>query len=481
MRYLYNIKSFERHNIFESHANCRNLEKWYVGYNLLHYLFLNLYAELKPRRREECMKNLRLKILIFTVLFFVVAMNTQAAVTDLVFYYGKSTSPSSPPTSWVQRLRPDGISYEYAQYQESFNFNAGEYVFFGIGLVNIDSPGSLFIDKVELNGPAGAVPIYNSGFESGNSGWTTLGDRDVEGDFSISLDAYEGSNAAKLTVTNSGSYSLRGQVAADITQSGVYTLSIYTKVYEEVREIPPDEIFAMEVGNQWVYDSNIRRKVTSIDSTTFERDTFEIAIFENGLQIGEEFYEVWKGYLRFWGIYDAGLYKFGFGLLGGWFPASVGDQKVSMAWVINYGTTVDLTVDLIGIEPVTLNFATLDAYRLRYKYVFSGPGGTTGLTYDNWFVPYIGVVKQQYTDGIANLVSFAVFGGSITKTSDNDEDGLLDFMELTTYNTDPNDSDSDNDGFSDGDEVNIHGTDPNDPYSHPARAMPWIPLLLLGE
>jgi hypothetical protein len=427
------------------------------------------------------MKNILIKIIFFLGLFFAVVVNTHAAVTELLFERGISTEPGSYPTTWVRRSRPDCISYEYTQYQESYNLNAGEYVFFGIGLANIDSPGSLLIDKIELTGPTGAVPIYNSGFENVTSGWAALGSLNIEGDLSISSDAYEGSSAAKLTVTNSGSYSLRGQVAADITQSGVYNLSVYTKVQESAREIPPNEIFAMELGNQWVYDSNVKREVTNIDSTTFKRDTFEMAIFENGDQIGKEYYEVWKGYLRFWGIYDAGLYKFTFGLLGGWFPASVGDQKKSMAWVINYETTVDLTVDLIAIEPVTLDFATLDAYRLRYNYVFSGPGGETGLTYDNWFVPYLGIVKQQSTDGIENLVSFAVFGGNITETSDNDEDGLLGFMELTTYNTDPNDSDSDDDGFSDGDEVNIHGTDPNDPNSHPTRPMPGLLMLLLGE
>jgi hypothetical protein len=93
----------------------------------------------------------------------------------------------------------------------------------------------------------------------------------------------------------------------------------------------------------------------------------------------------------------------------------------------------------------------------------------------------LGIVKQQSTDGIENLVSFAVFGGNITETSDNDEDGLLGYIELITYNTDPNDSDSDDDGFSDGDEVNIHGTDPNDPNSHPTRPMPGLLMLLLGE
>jgi hypothetical protein len=147
--------------------------------------------------------------------------------------------------------------------------------------------------------------------------------------------------------------------------------------------------------------------------------------------------------------------------------------------------TVDLTVDFLGIEPVELNFDTLDAYHLRYDYELSGPGAPARFTYDWWFVPYMGVVKVQSSGGVEKLVSFAVYGGSLTESSDNDKDDLLDYKELTIYKTDPNDSDSDDDGFSDGDEVNIHGTDPNDPKSHPeshkSRPMHLGPLLLLHE
>ena len=45
---------------------------------------------------------------------------------------------------------------------------------------------------------------------------------------------------------------------------------------------------------------------------------------------------------------------------------------------------------------------------------------------------------------------------------DTDSDGLFDYQELLTLNTDPLDSDSDDDGLSDGAEANTHGTDPND-------------------
>jgi len=427
------------------------------------------------------MKNYLFKVLFFFVLFFGMAMNTQAAVTDLLFDYGTNTEPDPHPTTWVQKRSPDSISYEYKRHQETYNFHSGEYAYFAIGLVNIDGPCSVFIDNIELTGPSGTIPIFNSGFENGTSGWEAWGSRDIEGVFSISSEAYEGSNAAKLTVSNSGSYAIHGQVPIAITQSGEYILSVYTKVYEAEREIPPDEIFAMEVGNEWLYDSNVKREVIKFDTTTFKRDTFEMILSVNGIEFGREWYEVWQGYLRFWGVHESVLLKFGFCLLGGWFPASVSDHKESMAWVINYGVTVDLTADVLGIEPVILNFDTLDAYRLRYNYELNGPGGTDDFTYDWWIVPYIGVVKSQGTGGTTKLISFAVYGGNITETSDNDNDGLLGYKELITYNTDPNDSDSDDDGFSDGDEINTHGTDPNDPNSHPSRPMPWIMLLIFEE
>ena len=94
---------------------------------------------------------------------------------------------------------------------------------------------------------------------------------------------------------------------------------------------------------------------------------------------------------------------------------------------------------------------------------------------------YLGVVKYQDAEELGKLTSFAIGGGTITEETDTDGDGLKDYQELIMYNTDRLYADSDDDGFSDGDEVNTHGTDPNDPKSHPSRALPWLPLLLLGE
>lgn len=43
---------------------------------------------------------------------------------------------------------------------------------------------------------------------------------------------------------------------------------------------------------------------------------------------------------------------------------------------------------------------------------------------------------------------------------DTDGDGLTDYDEINTHETDPLNEDTDGDGLSDGDEVNVHGTDP---------------------
>jgi hypothetical protein len=83
-------------------------------------------------------------------------------------------------------------------------------------------------------------------------------------------------------------------------------------------------------------------------------------------------------------------------------------------------------------------------------------------------------------DGMADWWEMKYFG-SLDRdgTGDWDGDGLIDLAEFA-YLTDPTDQDSDGDGYGDGDEVGA-GTNPIDPNSHPVKAMPWIPLLLLDD
>ena len=69
---------------------------------------------------------------------------------------------------------------------------------------------------------------------------------------------------------------------------------------------------------------------------------------------------------------------------------------------------------------------------------------------------------------------------------DDDNDGMPDIWEKQ-FGLNPlfNDAsaDADNDGYSNLEEYQL-GSDPtdrNDPNQHPAKAMPWIPLLLLDD
>jgi len=106
--------------------------------------------------------------------------------------------------------------------------------------------------------------------------------------------------------------------------------------------------------------------------------------------------------------------------------------------------------------------------------VLVGEGGTTiqniALSYPN----------DSDGDGMPDWWEVQYFGNlDRDGTGDWDGDGLIDLAEFE-YGTNPTNPDSDGDGFTDGDEVGA-GTDPNDPQSHPSRAMPWIPLLLLDD
>jgi hypothetical protein len=238
-------------------------------------------------------------------------------------------------------------------------------------------------------------------------------------------------------------------------------LSVYAKVYET--EFPPNEIFAIEVGNQWTYDSNNENRVTKLDQLTFSRDTYEIESFENSISVGKEWYEPFKGELRWWGFQDIdGLFKFERGLVVAWFPASVGDRRESSTGIDGYIGTISVTVDVIAFEQLTLSFGTVDAYKCRYRFTITGPGGTDTETVYWWLAPYLGIVKIQDNQGLEQLTSFAIGGGTITQDTDTDGDGLKDYEELNIYNTDRLNSDTDSDGLTDGEEINTHATDPND-------------------
>ena len=150
----------------------------------------------------------------------------------------------------------------------------------------------------------------------------------------------------------------------------------------------PLSVFAMEVGNQWIYDSNIQRRITKINQTSFPTDTYEMEILVNGVLMAKEWYQTTSEQMLFWGQESSdSLYRFDKGLLVVWFPLSVGEQKTSSAAVVGYpGQTVDVTVDVLSFEEVTLSLGIFGVYKLRYNFTATCPGGISSQTYDWWVV-----------------------------------------------------------------------------------------------
>ena len=257
--------------------------------------------------------------------------------------------------------------------------------------------------------------------------------------------------------------------------------------------LSPD-VFSLEVGNTFKYQGTdqagaytVEQEVISIDQTTFPATTYLIEAEENG-EIIRGWYEKATGTLKLWGyqyLSTGEFIRYSAGLVEAWYPMQVGDQRRSGANVddnlypgINIG--IFLVADVLAKEPVILDFDTLEAFKVRYTGFISVEGYEEGIEYYSWVVPYLGEVQYQDDTSQDRLTNFAIAGGSITETTDFDGDGLKDYQELIIYDTDWENADTDDDGFSDGDEVEA-GTDPNDPNSHPLRAMPWIPLLLLDD
>ena len=247
---------------------------------------------------------------------------------------------------------------------------------------------------------------------------------------------------------------------------------------------PTLNIFGMEDGNQWVSDDGTTETVEELDPASYYPREFWVKIYENDVWIGSEMFGISGGELKLWTVFDhdmPGAIAFDNGLTVAWYPLSVGEEKTTTANDLNSpGLTVTINAKVIAYEQVSLNFDTFDTYKIRHTITSSGPGGTSTEIIYGWAVPYLGFVKSEDDESSDKVVSFAIGGGTITQDTDADGDGLKDYQELIVHNTNWQNPDSDGDGFSDGDEI-AEGTDPNDPQSHPPRAMPWIPLLLLDD
>ena len=234
------------------------------------------------------------------------------------------------------------------------------------------------------------------------------------------------------------------------------------------------DIFGMAANNNWRYEGTdegqpliVDWNIAAIDQYSFAVPVFVNEIKNNGIFTGNQYFESEGGQMKMWGLsvlIEGGVYDFRFsqGLLTAWAPLYVGEHSYSTALATldqlpGYTFATDLTVDVVSLETVTLDFATFQAYKINYILTMSGHGISSIDSFSWWVVPYLGVVKRQGEgDELpSKLTAFSIGYGIISENSDADHDGLIDIVELLVIETDWQNADTDGDGIPDGWEVDF--------------------------
>jgi len=219
------------------------------------------------------------------------------------------------------------------------------------------------------------------------------------------------------------------------------------------------DLFGMTVGNEWTYDSDIKRRITLLDRSSFAEEAYAMDTLVYNTSVVKEWYASTGTELRLCGV-DA--YRFDECLPVVWFPASPGEFKETSTSLAEAGypeVNVRLRAEVMGSEKLSLSFGVVDAYRIHYQFTAETADEADVSAFDWWVAPYIGVIKQETSGREETLASFALHGGSITHDSDADADLLSDLQEIFITGTHYQMADTDGDGCSDGMEA-LHGRNP---------------------
>ena len=138
---------------------------------------------------------------------------------------------------------------------------------------------------------AGEAQVQNPGFEQNMAGWYIAQTSGTDCSFTIDSDAYEGSKAAKLNVTNDGYCMLGNSPLIPILRSGTHTINVYLKVSGDVdhltiaawSSLDADGYYETLAGyiNPNVFSGNYELQQLSVDLTAGEYLRLELGIDNN--------------------------------------------------------------------------------------------------------------------------------------------------------------------------------------------------------
>lgn len=289
----------------------------------------------------------------------------------------------------------------------------------------------------------------------------------VTGNLPIGLHLNTSTGLIDGTPSQAGNFTFTVQVTDAVSVSLTRTYTI-----QAASSSQPD-IFGVEVGNKKVESGNSTTEgsytetdeITAIDQTTCPVTTYVSETRRNGVLNTKVWRQKTPNEIRIWGMQINGdFYKFTSGLLGGWYPGNVGDHRYSESnlettGLPDYVFNSSMTIDVIAMEDVTTPFGVVRAYKLQNSLRIWGYGSDETETSYSWLIPYLGSVKYQGSTSSSLIQSFVIGGGTITQDTDADGDGLKDWQELVTYNTDWLNADTDGDGCNDRLEILV-GRDP---------------------